>query len=262
MSRRRICEDTSNITFSQALEAGLTHSGSLDGRMTDLSRRDLALASHSASPDLAAASRTSVTYGPLFGGLSPSDAFQLSLGNRLRARMAGCGSILYRLTWKVWDMPSGRRICALRASARRTSANDFTGWPTPTVANAKGSQSCAGMSATGRMADGRKVASSLPHAARLAGWSTPVASDAKRGMAGSSRNRGPGKTLTEQVSEIDKRRRLTVSGEMLTGSSARMSGGDRLNPAHSRWLMGYLPDWDESAVTAMRSLLKSRRSSS
>jgi len=49
----------------------------------------------------------------------------------LRALTASSGSTLYTLTWKQRATPSGRQICALRASVRRISVNDFTGWPTP-----------------------------------------------------------------------------------------------------------------------------------
>ena len=56
--------------------------------------------------------------------------------------------------------------------------------------------------------------------------------------------------------------RLTSDGRLLTGSSAGMESGGQLSPAHSRWLMGYPPEWDDCAVTAMPSSRKPPRSSS
>jgi site-specific DNA-cytosine methylase len=41
--------------------------------------------------------------------------------------------------------------------------------------------------------------------------------------------------------------RLTVFGEMRTGSYVEMANGVQLNPAHSRWLMGLPHAWDESS---------------
>jgi hypothetical protein len=74
---------------------------------------------------------TNDTSGPLFTNSSPSADLQRSLENRLRANLEGSGSPEYALTWKMHDMPSGPPICALRASGRRTSGKDFSGWPSP-----------------------------------------------------------------------------------------------------------------------------------
>lgn len=61
---------------------------------------------------------------------------------------------------------------------------------------------------------------------------------------------------------IENAVRITASGLVLTGSDAGMAGTGPLNPAHSRWLMGFPPEWDVCAVMAMQSCPRSRRSSS
>lgn len=55
--------------------------------------------------------------------------------------------------------------------------------------------------------------------------------------------------------------RLCSDRTLLTGSTAGMASGGRLNPAHSRWLMRLPPEWDACAPTETRSTRKRRRSS-
>lgn len=85
--------------------------------MIDQSGPALAHVSLSARQAEQAGLLTSGTYGRTGTGSSNSAALQSSLANRLRAKTASVGSILYRLTWKDRATPSGRLICALRASA-------------------------------------------------------------------------------------------------------------------------------------------------
>jgi hypothetical protein len=85
----------------------------------------------------------------------------------------------------------------------------------------------------------------LTDAARMAGWPTPMAGN-------------PGTETYNEAGNTDSSRKTVY---LLTGSSAAMSAGGRLNPAHSRWLMRLPPAWDGCAVMATLSTPKSRRSS-
>lgn len=100
---------------------------------------------------------------------SLSATLQRSLESKLQARLVGRGFPVFALTWKRWDMQSGPPICALRASVRRTSGNDFGGWPTPRREDSE---------STGAGTSGRQGGLNLQTAAS---WATPTTRDWKDG---------------------------------------------------------------------------------
>jgi hypothetical protein len=245
---------------------------------------------------------TSGTFGPSGTGSSRSIALQSSLASRLQARTSNLGSTLFSLTWKPLITPAGRTLSRLRASVRRTSEIGLSSWPTPTTRDHKDGVECANVplnALLGRVAwlagwgtPLSQHANGSPEAflerkrksiargasmgvalsdlnmqaqAYLSGWPTPQTSDstgggqAKRAM-GETRH---GSNLNDfALLTLDGPARLTASGEMLTGSSAAMESGGQLNPAHSRWLMGLPPEWDDCAPTATRSIRGKRANSS
>ncbi len=75
----------------------------------------------------------------------------------------------------------------------------------------------------------------------LVGWSTPTARDHSRGVQ-PPRPTDTGHPLTQQA------------GMISSGCAAGMEKPGQLNPAFSRWLMGYPAEWDACAPTATRSI--------
>ena len=241
-----------NVISSRVLEAGLMLSISPAGPAP--SGPGAAPVSPSAPPASVAEPPTSAICGPSSTDLSPSASLQLSLESRLRARMGAFGSPEYELTWKHWGMQSGPPICALRASGRRISDNGCSGWPTPNALPVgRGGLMRNPEAAMRRRTQGHML--NLDDAATLVGWPTPRSVEATPTV-----NDSTGSTHCYSRGDPD-RIVLKLPGQALLGSPASTENRGALNPAHSRWLMGFPPEWDDCAATAMPSSRKSRRSS-
>ena len=72
------------------------------------------------------------------------------------------------------------------------------------------------------------------------GWNTARATDGTNGGPNQA-----GGALSADAA-ITGPMRLTVTGELLTGSGAGTKSSGQLNPEHSRWLMGYPRAWARS----------------
>lgn len=323
-----------SVTSSPVSGDGATPCDWLDGPTTEQCGPVVAPVSPSAQQVANEALKILGTSGPRGFVSFESARLQSSLESRLRALLASRGSTLFTLTWKDRHTPSRLRICALRASARRTSDSGSTGWPSPMA----GTPAQNGYNEAGNTDSSRKTvalvgwptttldASNTPNAtakrsprakkahpgltlvdnarplnevARLASWATPASAEAggtpdrflerKRALNGAcgvsltslslqaqqaawpttGSKDGDKSVRTLRGAESEAARKgwtndlcTAALGSTPSGFPAETESPGQLNPAHSRWLMGYPAEWDSCGATAMQSCRKSRRRSS
>ncbi len=270
MSGQTMCEAIPNVTSSPGLADGAMPFGSQDGLTTDLFGQEVVHASRSASRGNGKALPTIDTSGLSGDLLFKTISLELSLENRLRARLTGSG--LCEVTWAPWATLSQRVLLRPRARVRTISETDMGLWPTARAnkwgpPNSHGNTAMFQVSpwATPAARDYRSDRSQksseemygskgrpLPRQALEATWPTPKSSQTHGNGYEKSRNG----SITPTLNGV-------TGAASFPGSLAPMEKPGGLNPEFVCWLMGYPTEWVScGASVTLSTRARSRNSSS
>src|SRR5574343_1881824 len=270
MSKQQTFLSFDSAISSQESGAGRLRSSSRGGQKIEKSGPARAHASRSARQENKRARKTKGTCGQNGSGLSVSADLQRYLENRLPVQSGTAGSILYSMTWKEKATPAGRLYFQLVASAHRTNEIGYGSWPTASArdwrdgrSNQHGKNSrplneVANLSAwpAPRKADPEggpepegKTSRKL---ATIAAWCTPQAHDTTPRGRGQKQKHG----TKHGCADLNRDAQSVIRGPIVNGSPVSTEKPGQLNPAFSRWLMGFPVEWDDCAPTETRSCRK------